>query len=77
MKLRPIEYVETFGLTQLQMDKLKEWQKEHKEVCTLPKYRGAIGGGSNFVFSPNSLGYGVSYNCDCGATIDLTDYESW
>lgn len=67
----------TFVIDGESFEKLKQWKDKHKEVCTLPKYRGAIGGGTSYVFSTNSLGYSIEVKCDCGAEEDLTDYAKW
>ena len=41
-------------------------------------YLGAIGGGVEFSFTPNSIGVGVEARfIPTGETIDLTEYDLW
>jgi hypothetical protein len=55
------------------------------EDCNIPScrmkgeaYYGVCGGGYSYVFTPNSLGMGISVsNTITGEEIDLTDYENW
>ena len=67
--IKPKEYVKTFGLTKEQMDKLDQWSIKHKKKCKKSKY---------YIFS-HASGIGISsvYKCECGKSIDITDYGSW
>jgi hypothetical protein len=59
-----------FTLTEEQYEKAKVWMEERA------KYSGAIGGQFSFVFTPTSLGIGVSVT-DGKDSLNLTDYSKW
>ena len=60
-----------FELTPEQVKKYENWKKK------LPKHNeGAIGGATEFIFSPTGVGLGVRVKY-FKHELDLTDYESW
>ena len=69
----------TFGISEKEYVKYKEWYEEHKRTgCEIATgYTGAIGGGLCIIFCPTSLGDSITVRCGCGAEIDITDYEDW
>lgn len=43
-----------------------------------PEFASAIGGGRyTFLLRPTSIGTICLYQCFCGDSLDLSDYESW
>jgi hypothetical protein len=60
-----------FELTPEQIKKYEEWRK------TLPKrYEGAIGGATQFIFTPTGVGDGVKVKY-FEYELDLTEYDNW
>ena len=59
-----------FELTPEEIEKIAKFHPKCKK-----KYKGAIGIGGDYVFSPTSLGTIVKYICTCGKELDLTDYN--
>ena len=67
-----------FKISDKEFEKYQEWYKEHKASgCKWTGYIGAIGGGLDIIFSPTSVGTGVTVRCGCGAEVDLTDISEW
>ena len=62
--------METFELSEEQIKKYEEWRSRKKG-----SYRGPIGGGYTFCFTPTSIGVTVVVKCDDGTHLDLTEYE--
>lgn len=61
-----------FELTEEQIKKYEEWRSSKKG-----SYRGPIGGGYTFCFTPISIGVIVVVKCDDGTHLDLTEYENF
>lgn len=71
-----------FYVTPHQVEKFSEWDSEHVAAKHPPgpdglRYEGAIGGRVTWMFTRTSLGIVTKVKCACGATLDLTEYESW
>ena len=66
--------VVAFELEQWQLDAIRKWQIEHE--CRV-KHVGAAGGRFTWEFTPTGLGTSEKVKCFCGASIDVTDFESW
>jgi len=67
--------VKTFELTDKQMEKVEEWQKQHTCSSTGCSKQ-AIGASSlSFVFRETNLITEVEARCDCGDSINLTEHE--
>ena len=73
-----------FELTKEQSNLVKQWQASHD--CKLRTdeygikneiYVGPIGGSTEYIFIPTSIGNICKVRCTCGAELDLTDYEDW
>lgn len=61
-----------FELTPEQEKKVRKFHPKCRKI-----YTGAIGGGEEYRFGPNGLGYTVVYVCKCGKELDLTESENW
>jgi hypothetical protein len=62
-----------FSLNDSQLEKLKEWQNNHKIIN-----KGAIGGRYTYCFTPTSLGVIIIIKSIIdNDEIDLTCYEEW
>lgn len=72
-----------FQLDKQQQEKLNIWLKEHTYDCKNYDsrfncvYAGAIDGTQTYKFTPTSLGTCVEFECICGKTVNLTDFEDW
>ena len=66
----------TFEMNENEYKEALEWEKEHKKECPI-KDTGAIGGKTSVKFTMTSLGCGITVECDCGASVDVTDVSCW
>lgn len=56
-------------------DAVERWQQQHRHEHV---YKGAIGGGWTWSFTPTSIGVVVKAHCaTCDNTTDFSDYGSW
>lgn len=73
----------TFHLNENEKAKLFAWRAEHVNTCNWFKsplfatYRDAMGGLLTYSFKPSHVGCTVEVKCECGESIDVTDYKSW
>jgi hypothetical protein len=75
-QLKQYPHLRCYQMSEEEADLAAEFWDEHE--CRLRgKYRGATGGGNDIIFSPCSIGVGVTVRCACGAEKDVTDYSSW
>ncbi|MEN6379131.1 MAG: hypothetical protein ABFD15_06090 [Methanofastidiosum sp.] len=59
-----------FELTPEEVKRINKFHPKCKK-----KYKGAIGIGGEYRFTPTSLGLITQYVCTCGEILDLTDYN--
>jgi hypothetical protein len=70
-----------FFLTQTNINKANAWISHHnQEHCELGQsYRqlGVTSGVYTWEFTPTGIGTVVKVKCNCGESIDLSDYDLW
>ncbi len=68
-----------YQLGKEELAKLEVWLEDHNKTCSLAKVenQGAIGGRLTYYFTETGLGVVVKVLCACGASCDLSDYDSW
>ena len=71
---RSIVNIMSFYLNENDKVKLHKWREEHDSGCFI-QYKGAIGGGLTYCFTPTSIGTVIKVKCACGEEIDLTNYD--
>lgn len=84
-KLSTPEYIEgsktafSFDVNKRQAEKILNFTTEHNRTCRFanPGSCGASGGRFTYEFCNTYLGQVCKFKCECGASIDVTDYEEW
>lgn len=66
-------------LTDAEEQWINAWQKTHYAVCELKPVRILALDVQPFevTIRKNSVAHTIVVKCDCGATFNATDYESW
>lgn len=73
---KPTNRLRCFEMSEEELAKAKIWIEKHP--CKhRGKGAGTIGGGISYIFSPTSIGDGITVKCSCGEECDVTDYSSW
>ncbi len=63
-----------FNLSEKEQKRCDKFIKKHKHK----KWNlTAIGGRFTYLFTPTSVGTGISIKCTCGKKKDITDYSDW
>lgn len=84
-KISTPEYIEeskpaySFGVNKRQAKKISEFITEHNKDCVYadPRSQGAVGGRFTYEFCNTTLGQVCKFKCECGASVDVTDYDEW
>ena len=64
-----------FKLKEKEAQAAEEFEKKHRHPDV---GKGAIGGHINYIFTPTSIGVGVSMHCNiCEVEENITDYDNW
>ena len=64
-----------FELSEKETELASKFEEEHRHPDV---GKGAIGGHINYIFTPTSIGVGISMHCNiCGVEENITDYDNW
>lgn len=67
----------TFELSGVELEKIEEFKKKHRETC-LTNHRLTAGEYWSYIFIPGGIGETKIIKCNiCGAEEDISDYDCW
>jgi hypothetical protein len=67
-----------FKLNEKEEQTSREWIKEHRESCTIDVDAGFTAvAPHSYKFTQTGIGAAVSIECECGESVNVTDYGSW
>jgi len=68
-----------FELDEEQCKKIDEWLADHSKTCQLfgPKTAVWMGSPIHYVFTPSGMGDSAVVRCNCGESLDVSDYENF
>lgn len=73
--------VRKFWLNELEDQRYREWAETHQEECPIPPQDPfkffTVTSPHTFKFTPTGIGDGIVIECRCGASVDVTDTDSW
>ena len=69
----------TFSVNKRQANLIDKFIVEHNKDCTFadPNKCGSIGGRFTYEFCKTYLGQVIKFKCECGASVDVSDYDEW
>ena len=85
LKTSTPEYIEgskpaySFHVNKRQSQKINTFITEHNKECVFadPNKCGSIGGRFTYEFCNTYLGQVTKLKCECGASVDVSDYDEW
>ena len=80
-KINKQDKTDLFYLTTREMEKIREWDDEHRKTCPIIKdtnrHSGILGRRLVFQFTSTGIGSIIKVKCTCGEEIDITDVSTW
>lgn len=66
-----------YNISEKEYETYKKWWEQHRKTCELEGVPTTIGGRVSVSFTPTSVGCSVFVECQCGISVDITDYDRW